>query len=524
MAVCYVIPCVSGAKVIQVRPILSATLFLVFLLPAPLFAGGFTHPSNGTAALARGGAFTVLANDLVALEFNPGGLAKLPGSHIYIGNNTTLYNITFTGLDIAGNPVEPVSNEGGPMWAAPFIGGATDFGLKNWRFALGVYGPSANGISSFPVDEFPTDDQGGTPYCLDGASWDQPSLCRPHHYMMLDYSVVLAFYTLGIAYGDPGRWGVGLSLHYVDLIEARFKMFANSFWLSADTASEKHDVEATIKVSDRFSWAATLGGWFRPADNLEVGASLRGPTVNFDGKGKTELDFKGSLISTLYEEGVKSKGEQGLVAFDANGNQTTSIPTTFKFSYPATVRAGVRYLHEIREGDDARELFDVEFDFVWEGWSVLDKYAIDLEGYMMLMGAQAPEKLLFYSLDVTRNYEDTFSFRLGGQVSPVPGLTVRAGTYYETGAVPHSLTNIDFASFDRIGVATGVSYKLSLLTLSLAYSHIIQPDRKVAHDESEVYKYFPALEKQVSDQKFQVGAGTYETSYDIFSLAVAMDF
>jgi long-subunit fatty acid transport protein len=143
---------------------------------------------------------------------------------------------------------------------------------------------------------------------------------------------------------------------------------------------------------------------------------------------------------------------------------------------------------------------------------------------MMLMGAQEPEKLLFYSLDVMRNYKDTFSFRLGGQVSPVPWLILRAGTYYETGAVPHSHTNIDFASFDRVGLSTGAAFKVKFLTFSLAYSHIIQPDRDVALDESEVYKYFPALPQQVSDQKFQVGAGRYETSYDIFSAAMAMDF
>jgi len=485
--------------------------------------------------LARGGAFTVLANDLVALEFNPGGLVKSPGNHLYVGNNTTFYNMTFSGYDGLGNPADPVSNEGGPMLLAPFVAGSTDFGLKNWRFSLGLFGPSANGISSFPVDSFPAapadpsaptpeNVQGGTPYCIKGASWDQPSSCRPHHYMMLDYSVLMAFYTLGVAYGEERKWGVGVSLHYVDLLEARFKMFANSFWLSADTASEKHDVAATIKVSDRFSWAATLGGWFRPFDFLEVGASVRGPTINFDAEGKTELDFKGSLISSLYESGVESGGEQGLTAFDSEGNPTTEVPTTFDFSFPMTARAGVRYLQEVGTGENVRELFDVEFDFVWEGWSVLDRYAIDLDGYMMLMGAQAPEKLLLYPLDVMREYKDTFSFRLGGQFSPIPELMLRGGAYYETGAVPMHMTNIDFASFDRIGVSAGLGYKFRAITLSVAYSHIIQPDREVAPEDTGVYKYFPALPEPVSEQKFQVGAGKYESSYDIFSAALAFDF
>ncbi len=117
---------------------------LVWVLPATALAGGFEFPSNGSVALGRGGAFTARADDLVCLEYNPAGLIKLPGNHVYLGNNIVQYNMSYSGLLPDGTPVYEVSNQGGPMYAAPFVAASSDFGLRDWRFAISAFGPSAN--------------------------------------------------------------------------------------------------------------------------------------------------------------------------------------------------------------------------------------------------------------------------------------------------------------------------------------------------------------------------------------------
>ena len=126
---------------------------LIPLLPAAVMAGGFEFPSNGSVALGRGGAFTARADNLICLEYNPAGLIKLPGNHVYLGNNVVQYNMTFTGMRPDGSAVDPVSNQGGPMYLAPFVAASSDFGLRDWRFAISAFGPSANGIFALPEDE-----------------------------------------------------------------------------------------------------------------------------------------------------------------------------------------------------------------------------------------------------------------------------------------------------------------------------------------------------------------------------------
>jgi long-subunit fatty acid transport protein len=133
--------------------------------------------------------------------------------------------------------------------------------------------------------------------------------------------------------------------------------------------------------------------------------------------------------------------------------------------------------------------------------------------------------LTFAPVNIPKHYQDTWSFRLGGQVEPLDWLQLRAGGYFETGAVPEAYTNLDFASFDRMGVGGGTSFLFSGFTLSLAYSHVFQADRTVTSDETEVYKQYPTQPDTPPNlPQFKVGAGKFETSYDVFSAAVSYGF
>lgn len=527
-------------------------VFVVFgVFPWEVFAGGFEFPSNGAVALGRGGAFVVRADDLVAVELNPSGLLKiLGGSQIYLGNNSSSHNVTFTGFDALGNKVAPVSNESALQWFAPFIGIAyAPPGIKKLWLAVSVFGPSGHGLLKLPEDSFPkpanpnkpaAGEMSKAPHCQWVETGTDPlgnptfgTSCRPHHYLLTDMETLLAFYTLSAAYGDWDRWGVGLSLHWVDLINAKFGMVVNGEYPplkpKEDQAFTSYDVRADIEVKDRTGFAATAGAFYRPVRWLELGGSVRAPAIHFDAEGNTKLTFKGETIGNLYNSGLESGGKEGLVAFDSGGRATSRLPTKFSFAYPVTVRAGARYIHEVGEKESTRELFDLEFDVVWEEWSIVKSYDVKVDGYMQLVGSGVSEtdenkKLQFFPVKIKKGYVDTMSYRVGGQVSAVDWATIHLGGYYETGSVPKAYTNVDFTSFDRYAASCGLSLHTSSLRFTVSYAHIFQADRVVTPEETKVYKQFPMQRSEITDDWARVGAGTFETSYDVFSTAVTWSF
>jgi long-chain fatty acid transport protein len=494
----------------------SAILALVLLplmIAMPCFevwAAGFEQNSNGAVALGRGGAFTAKANDLVAFEYNPAGLLKNKGTLIYLTGNLTDFNYKFTPnlVDSTGSPMDThsVENQGG-LFVAPFFAVSSDFLGDDWRVGFGAFGPNAVGRTSFPLQGSAEDSSG---------DWLSTN---PHRYMMLDTDMLMVFYSLAVAWQPVDIWGVGVTLHWVDMINANIKMMVNSYYADDDTTyatGSSTDVAVDMNVSDRMGFAATIGTWVRPIKNLEVGLSARIPSVGMDAKGTMKLDFQGELIGNLYQSGVET-GE-GLVPFDVDGNQISELPVSLAMHLPIIARMGVRYV--VPHGEDD-ELFDVEADVVWEGWSVMKNYEVNIDGYMQLVGTgvSSSEKQHFRTVLLEKNYKDTWSIRLGGAYRINDWLRVRAGGYYETGSVPEAYTNLDFASFDRLGAAAGMTFKIGeLVDLSLAYSHIFQQQRVVSLEETEVYQSFPLAEGGPKDFH-KVGAGTFDSSYDIFSFS-----
>lgn len=511
------------------------------LLSGVVHAGGFEFPSNGTAALGRGGAFTARADDLSAIEYNPAGLVKISGTHVYVGNNFSMYNMAFSPLFTYDEGLEegsmsrykPVAeedwqlgaertNEGGWQLLAPLVGVSTDFGLKDWRFALGIYGPSSYGQAKFE----------------DGA---------PQKYMLKEESVLMALYTASVAWTPVRNLGFGLSFHWVDMLQAKFAMEVSGYYYDSRIDSDfgqgdfgyldyqsldAYDVTANVDVKDRFAWTVTAGAWWRPIRNLEAGLSFRFPTVNLSADGETTLGFSGETIANLYQKGLDSGGTEGLTVFDGTGKATATIPTNMKMKLPPVGRLGVRWV-EWKEGrEESKELWDIELDVVWEGWSVLKEYAFEMDGYVQLVGAGATDtqQWTLRPISIPKQFKDTWSFRLGGQVAPISWLELRAGGYFETGSVENAYTNLDFASFNRVGLALGFSVLYRFAKLSFSYSHIFQSARDVSMEETKFFRQFPLLSAapdtiiEGNTDPIRVGAGHYETSYDILSVALSATF
>lgn len=121
---------------------------LVFLLlgSSAVQAGGF---SNLDIGIKRCGMFAVVANpdDVSALYHNPAGLLNLKGNQIQVFNSLFLVGLGIKMYD-SNYELYPKDHEIKPtqFWGlGPFIGYATDFGSKRWRFGTAIYFPNAYG-------------------------------------------------------------------------------------------------------------------------------------------------------------------------------------------------------------------------------------------------------------------------------------------------------------------------------------------------------------------------------------------
>jgi len=462
---------------------------LLLLAPRALHAGGFEYPVQGTHALGRGGAFTVGADDPSAMYWNPSRLSLLRGTRFLYNHNFVKRDLTFHRAPQYHDGEwifwDPATDETGffALNLSAFV--TSDFGLEDWTFGLGFVAPASLGTADMP---------GGVD---DGT-----------RYTFVSKDIMMAYYTASAAWKYEEWFGIGVSLQYVDLMSMKYSLVIegpdstgggpkNNLW----------DIRNTLDMSDRVGFSAILGAWARPLPWLELGLSARVVPIAIDAEG------------TIHLEGTDNSV---LASADAE-----SVDGAVHFTIPATVQVGARYVH--RDGD--REVFDVELDFVWEQWSVLDEYEVEFdEAGVTFEDPADPTRVLLEiqpkDFALERHYQDTYSVRLGGQWNVWPEhLWVRAGGLWESAAVPHGYTLTDFASFDRFGVAFGLSGAWRGIELSFAYAHIFQLPRNVYPDEAQVdaIRMNPDFSGEIVAGPV-ANAGRYESNFDVISIGLSIHF
>jgi long-chain fatty acid transport protein len=108
-----------------------------------------------------------------------------------------------------------------------------------------------------------------------------------------------------------------------------------------------------------------------------------------------------------------------------------------RFRLPPVLRAGVEYRTEV--GD--KDLIRVEAAYVREFWSLHDSIDIRSENIRLYGITGFPSPFGVAPISIPRNYQDSNSFRLGGEYSTKAifkhnQTDFRAGAAYETSAVP----------------------------------------------------------------------------------------
>jgi long-chain fatty acid transport protein len=469
----------------------------------PAFAGGPEVGDQGTVAMGRGGAFAVRADDLSALYYNPAGLARLRGTRFYYSHRVTYGEAEYRRartLDWSeathGVPrlvqFDPVRNEEPPFPLGPMAVLASDFGTDEWTFAAGIYAPPAIGRLKYP----------------DGG---------PQRYMLIEQDVMMVYYNLAAAWQPRQNFGVGLALAWVDVPKLAFEMVVDGNVAPKQVNPEKSrfDIRTRVEGQDRVGFTGVAGLWYEPLKGLQLALAGQLLPIRVDSRSKLYLEPETLQVD---EE----------IAITKDGVPNNDV--TFSFTLPVKLRAGLRYVYTRGE----QELWDVELDVHYDFWSMMDSFVMDAGITTELMG----QALTIDKVVIPKNFRDTVSVRLGGDVAVVPGwLSLRAGFFYESPAVRDGYVFLDSLSFHRFGPSGGLTLHLPHVDLSLAYTWLAQNVLVVTEEESRIYQQMPGSpceapytdpalcsEHYLGQPAAAANAGTYIANYHLFNASLAVNF
>jgi len=359
---------------------------------------------------------------------------------------------------------------------------ATDFGLEDFTFAIGAYGPSAAGSQSYDV--------------RGGSRW-----------MLTELDAVMVYYSAAVAYGKS-NWGVGMTLQVAHQPSTRLALVVDGTTGGAQSPySSAADVLATIDLSAPPTFSAIIGAWWQPQ-------ALR------TARGFWEFAVSARVLPVSFKStgDVTMSNTPGGSQFSASQLEVSDSSAALDLVLPPVVRAGLRYVHL----SGGRELFDIEFNAVYERWSMLDSYNLDLEGTINLFAAaEAPDVI------IAKNWQDTLALRLGGTYNVTETFGVSLGGYYESAAVPVNYSHLDFPSFARVGLGIGVQGQAFGLQWSVAYAHVFQETRDVDERYAKVLQQRPIAECPEGCDGFDAvpaNAGLFETGFSTISVSLSYGF
>jgi long-chain fatty acid transport protein len=445
------------------------------LAPAMASAGGFEVPDLGARALGRGGANVVGVDDPTALHYNPGALAKLRGTRLLYNHSLIWHDTRFSRATLseawgpdAGTEFPTARNAEKLFPLGAFAAVSSDFGLENWTFGAGVYGPHSVGKHDYP--EY-----------------------GPQSFMLTDMSVLMVYYSLAAAWKHKDVFGVGITAQYVDLMRLDYSLVIDSTFtagLDPVPSDASTQLTSTLQLKDRTSGTAIVGLWYRPHRAVELALAGRVVPVFLKARGTMAVD-KPTLV-------------------------TDDIRVTMPLTLPAYLRGGVRYIHAAK----GREWFDLELMAQWENWSTIDAYEVGVSG--RISGQEIQD------LRLGKGWRDTVSVRLGGDVHVIPRhLTVRAGGYFESGASPKAFSHLDFPSFARGGLGAGLTAGGRGIYGTVGFLHVFQEAREVDELTGKVFQQRPVRpcpEGCGGASGVPANAGRFTSRYEILNLGIEIRF
>ena len=464
-----------------------AVLCLLLSDPLPAAAGGFATARFG------GEHGHVAADHVTAAYYNPAGLARVKGTHLYIEGlfvyRTAAYERPEGAIDDVGtgtpnDPTALAANSGRGELAnflvSPFLGVSSDLGIDNFGASLAVYAPFGGQASWGTIDQFADDQQ--YPGAFDG----------PQRWHTIEGAQRALYVTAAGAYEiiDGLSVGVGFNLVSQSISVLRARNLDGTDDLLTPTGGLKEG--RTLIDGTDLSYSVGLGVQYEPVDGLWLGLSYQ----STPGFGATGLD--GQLYGQYGQSG-----------------QQDPVDTTLLFHLPDIIRFGLQYRpsakFELRAGGD------------YQRWSKFASHCLITrnDDPQCTLGADGAV------MDVTdgatvlvgipRNWKDTFGVRVGGSYWAIDGMELFGGVGYDSNAIPDETLEAGLMDMDKVVSTLGVRYSLmDSLLLTGSLTNVFYFSRDVAPRTPENTPVQPSLSPD--------GAGTYTQSINLLTVGALYAF
>ncbi len=386
-------------------------------------ASGLYFTDRGVRPMGRGGAFVAGADDLGATWYNPAGIADA-GNSVLFDASWLQFSIDYTRVlrvpnadNVVTYPKDPTVHGSSPIIPLPTF--AVSYVLdpqKKFTVAGGVLAPYV-ALASYPQ----------TIAYPDGSQ--QPS---PARYTLSGFDgSLLALPGAWIAYKPIESLRIGLGMMaLVGIFQANITFSAcPQDRLICAPEQPEYDAAAQMRVGPFIAPTLASGVTYIPEKHVRIGVSGQLPMV---------VDSNATLQVRLP------------TAAEFDNASLSGNSAHVHFELPAVIRAGI----EARPIDDLR----IEAAWVHEFWSEHDLIQAVPNGLTIDGVTGLPPKLAMPTINIPRNFQDSDSFRLGGEYHFVVsgyGLDARAGVAYETSAVPPNYLSLSSLDFNKWVVSLG---------------------------------------------------------------------
>jgi long-chain fatty acid transport protein len=462
----------------------------VLLTSTQAHAAGLYFSDRGVRPLGRGGAFVAGADDIGAVWYNPAGLADA-GSSILSDFSwlhfTSEYTRSTQVADSSGALRQydfPTVNGTSPVLPIPTLGGSYNFGdKKEFTAAFALIAPYT-AITSYPLT-------------LNG----QPSPSR-YSLVSLDGSA-LVVPGLYFAYKPIEQFRIGVGLQALVGTFKSTSVFSASPQERLIGAPEDptYDTFSELKVGPIFSPSANIGATFVPEEHIRIGISAQAPhTINAP-----------ATISVRLPTAVP---------FDNAVQDGNSAHVRFKL--PPVFRVGVEGRYQFKD----KSLLRVEATYVREFWSVHDSIDVTPDNIHLLNITGFPSPFAVSPISLPRNFQDTNSFRLGGEYTldawgyPID---VRLGADYEQSAIPTAWLSPLTIDLDKVVVGIGGGLHIGEhWRLDGVYAHVFTADVTVSPAEAQVPRINPVRGNPTQTEA--INGGTYSARADVLGVGLVYKF
>jgi long-chain fatty acid transport protein len=200
-----------------------------------------------------------------------------------------------------------------------------------------------------------------------------------------------------------------------------------------------------------------------------------------------------------------------------DGARVTGSDAHVRFKLPPVLRFGI----EARPISAVR----VELAYVREMWSVHDAIELTPNGVAIEGIAGLPKRVPLPSIRFARNFQDSNSFRLGGEYTFTLGtyaVDLRGGVSYETSAIPKPYLSLLTIDMDKVTLAFGGGLHVGEhWRFDVTYAHLFASSVNVPASEARIGRVNPIA----GNAPFEaVNGGSYSASADLLGLGVQYTF